>query len=146
MAKKIINGKQYDTEKAVFIGKWSNKLLETDPNYITECLYKKRTGEFFLSCEGGESTKYAVSSGNTWTQGSKIIPLSYEEVKQWSNEKLSQIEYDAIFGAISTDYESKETLFLTISSAMYDKLDRLVSERGNGATKSSIIEELIASI
>ena len=146
MAKKTISGKQYNTEKATYLGSWSIGLSEADPNYIREDFYKKRTGEYFLSCEGGPSTKYAKANGDLWVSGSMIMPLSYEAAKKWAKEKLDSEKYDAIFGAISDDYESKETLFLTVSAAAYDKLDRAVSARGNGATKSSIIEELITSM
>lgn len=54
-----------------------------DFRYVEETLYRKRTGEFFLFGQGGPASKYAVSTGlNSWSGGSKIIPLSVAEAKQ----------------------------------------------------------------
>ena len=46
--KKIIRGRQYDTDTAQRIGSWDNGLSGTDLEYTSETLYRKRTGEFFL--------------------------------------------------------------------------------------------------
>ena len=56
--KKIINGKMYNTETARKRGEYeySNR---RDFNYVSEELFRKRTGEFFTAGEGGAASKYA---------------------------------------------------------------------------------------
>lgn len=51
--KKIINGKKYDTETAGLICEHDNGRSWTDFYFYKECLYKKKTGEFFIHEEGG---------------------------------------------------------------------------------------------
>jgi hypothetical protein len=95
--KKIINGKRYDTETAQLIGSasYSNR---SDFSYWAEELYLKRTGEFFLYGEGGPMSKYRRTiSQNEWSGGEKIIPLSIEEAKEWSEKYLDANEYEALF-------------------------------------------------
>jgi hypothetical protein len=68
---------------------------------FSETLYRKKTGEFFLYGEGGPMTKYAVAEGsNSWRGGSRIMPLSFHEAREWAEEHLSGEEYEAIFGKV----------------------------------------------
>lgn len=100
--KKVINGKLYDTETAKECGTWANACSWRDFNHMVETLYRKRTGEFFLHGEGGPMTKYAESCGqNSWSGGSRIIPLSVESARKWAEEHLDADEYAAIFGVPS---------------------------------------------
>ena len=64
---KIINGKRYDTDKAVFVGLYDGSKL-----------YRKRTGEFFLE------------------DGGKITPLSIDESKRIVKE-IEPTKYDTLF-------------------------------------------------
>lgn len=94
--KKIINNRQYDTDKAKFLGE---NTFGEGINGWSEALYQKRTGEFFLFGEGGAATKYAVSTGsNSWKGGAKIIPLDVDAAKAWCEENLSAEDYGRIFG------------------------------------------------
>ena len=96
--KKVINGKAYDTEKAKPVAHWKNWGSWRDFEHIEETLYRKRTGEFFLFGEGGPKTKYAEREGqNCWTDGSKIIPLSWEAARKWAEEHLDADKYAEIF-------------------------------------------------
>ena len=55
--KKIINGKVYDTDTAKLIGSWDNGIYG-DLDSVSEDLYRKRTGEFFIfGHEGNEKRK-----------------------------------------------------------------------------------------
>lgn len=63
----IINGKRYDTDKAVFIGLYNGSKL-----------YRKRTGEFFLE------------------DGGKIKPLSIDESRRIVKE-IKPSKYDTFF-------------------------------------------------
>jgi len=102
MTKKIINGKLYNTETATFIGGWCNNYPTNDFKYCDESLFRKRTGEYFISGEGGPLSKYSKSYGNnSWGYGYEITPLSEEEAKQWAEDRMSANEYIAIFGEVA---------------------------------------------
>ena len=85
--KKIINNKMYNTDTAEEITYYTASrrgFSASDFRYYTECLYRKKTGEYFLHGEGGPLTKYARSVGLTGsTGGENIIPLSLEETKDY---------------------------------------------------------------
>ena len=84
--KKIINGKRYDTETAEFCGSREYG-YPGDFDHVSEELYQKRTGEFFLYGEGGPNLKYREEiSMNSWSGGEKIIPLTDDEAKEWAEE------------------------------------------------------------
>lgn len=95
--KKIINGKMYNTETAREVACWWNNMTGFDLVYKT--LYIKRTGEFFMYCEGGARTKYSVRCGdNTWTGGSKIVPVTEDFAKSWLCNNDFDDEYIELFG------------------------------------------------
>lgn len=95
--KKIINGKKYDTETAESIATYYNNYNYNDFNSLTETLFKKKTGEFFLYGQGGPMTCYAEHYGNSRTSGEKIIPFTIEQAKIWVEEKAND-KYEEIFG------------------------------------------------
>jgi hypothetical protein len=51
--KKIINGKMYNTETALLVGTCWNGLSSSDFACETVCLYRKKTGEYFLAAAFG---------------------------------------------------------------------------------------------
>lgn len=141
--KKIISGKSYDTEKATFLAEDS---FEYPGNfrYWKECLYQKKTGEFFLYGYGGPMTKYAKSIGqNEWASGEKISPLSYEAAQSWAEDHLDGDEYEKIFGEIE---ENDEKVFVnwTISASSAEKIKREAAKRG--MTISNFLDELISNL
>lgn len=102
MAKKIINGKLYNTETATLVGKWDNGYHISDFEYCEERLYRKRTGEYFLIGEGGPLSQNSKSYGDkSWSYGYPITPISEEEAKQWAEDRMSANEYIAVFGEVS---------------------------------------------
>lgn len=128
--KKIIKGKVYDTDTAQEMGSWSNGGGWRDFHHVEETLYRKKTGEFFLHGEGGPATRYAVACGqNSWTGGSRIMPLAYREAKKWAEEHLDADDYEAIFGEVTED-GSKIQVCYTISSASVEKIKRRAGELG----------------
>lgn len=142
--KKIINGKRYDTDTAQKVGVYRNGFSTTDFKYILEDLYQKKTGEFFLHGQGGAMTKYAKACGqNSWTGGERILPMSYEEARTWSEEHLEVDEYESIFGEVEED-ESRKTVTLSLSATVIEKLKREASK--SGKTQSQIIEELVNNV
>lgn len=55
--KKIINGKMYNTETATELGNFWNGLSTNDFRNLSETLYRKKNGEFFLYGQGGAMTE-----------------------------------------------------------------------------------------
>ena len=109
--KRIINNKKYDTETAEQIGIWTND--RCDFSSVTEILYRKRTGEYFLHGFGGAASRYALSCGqNTWSGGEKIIPLSYVAARKWAEENLPAVQYEREFGEVTED---DSTMIVTLS-------------------------------
>lgn len=138
--KKIINGKVYDTETAKDLASWDNGIYG-DLDSISETLYRKRTGEFFLFGEGGARSKYAKSvMNNTWSGGCKIIPLTWEAAKEWAETHLCADDYDAIFGEIAED-DSRTIITLSMSANAIDRAKRAASQIG--MSLSAYIESLI---
>lgn len=90
----------YNTETATKIAEWDNGLSYSDFNNLSETLYKKKTGEFFLHGEGGANTRYSKSSGNMSYGSSDIIPFSEAEVKEWLEENGNSEEYEECFGEV----------------------------------------------
>lgn len=139
--KKIINGKVYDTSTAKKVGEYWNGGGWRDFGHYEEKLFRKQTGEFFLHGEGGPTTKYAVSCGQSgWESGEKIIPLSYSAAKKWAEDYLDADEYEAIFGEIAED-ESRVQLCISISSSVADAAKRIAAERG--ISFSALVEQAL---
>lgn len=140
--KKIINGKQYNTTTAQQIGS-NSRGLPGELDYWIETLYSKRTGEYFLHGEGGAGSRYATSLGNNnWGYGERIIPLSYDQAKQWAEEHLVAEDYESEFGVI-TDDDSRQALNLYILSAVVETAKRAAAQ--SDITLSAYIEGLIVA-
>lgn len=100
---KIINEKKYNTATAEAVDIYDNGLGRTDFMNLTETLYRKRTGEFFLYGQGGGMTKYAERVGSSFTYGEAIIPLTFEEAKKWAEEHMEAEDYEKVFGEVTED-------------------------------------------
>lgn len=99
--KSIINGKKYDTDTAQEIVSHDNGLGSGDFRSLSETLYLKKTGEYFLYGEGGAMTRYARSCGNmSFGGGKKIIPITLDEAKEFVESYCSSDRYEELFGAI----------------------------------------------
>lgn len=87
--KKIIEGKLYNTETAIFIGEFEDGEY-SDTARIQESLYKTSRGVYFLAGEGGMSSKYAKPVGSDGlTNGSNIFLLTKEEAYLWAEKNLT---------------------------------------------------------
>lgn len=99
--KKIINGRKYDTETAIEIDSFDDKLGSSNFRHIEETLYRKKTGEFFLYGSGGPASKYRVTIGtNWWSGGESIVPLTDDEAKEWAEQHMSAEAYESLFGVV----------------------------------------------
>lgn len=138
--KKIINGKLYDTDTAHLVGEWDNQRYGSF-DYVSESLYRKRTGEFFLHGEGGARSRYATHCGNdSWGSGEAIIPLTWDSARQWAEEHLDADEYQAAFGEIVED-DSRTVVTLSLSASSLEKAKRAASQKG--MSLSAYIESLL---
>lgn len=53
MAKKIINGRMYNTDTTEVLGSWDNGYPRGDFSFEEQTLHKKKTGEYFVYASGG---------------------------------------------------------------------------------------------
>lgn len=142
--KRIINGKVYDTNTAKELGSWANGGTWRDFSHMEETLYRKKTGEFFLHGEGGPMSRYAEAQGqNSWSGGSRIMPMSFTEAKAWAEERLDADDFEAIFGEVAED-ESRVQVCYSLGAATVENIKRKAAELGISA--SAYIEQLIQNV
>lgn len=80
----VINGKRYDTGKAIRIGHYEHSYRNQFDWYHEELYQKKRTGEFFIHGAGNAASKYAKRHGyNETGPGERFVPLSDTEAREW---------------------------------------------------------------
>lgn len=128
---KIINGKRYNTETAILVGRWNNNLPHDDFEWCAESLYKKRGGEYFIYGEGGSMTRYSKSKN--------IVPLSFEQAESWAKRHLDSSAYENEF-TLSED--SKQiNLLIRAPKSVVDKFKRLMSQRS--MTSGELLSELL---
>lgn len=140
---KIINGKRYDTDTAKEVASWENMYDAGNFNYCRETLYRKRTGEFFLHCEGGARSPYASFSEDGWAGWGEVLrPLSYGAACSWAEKNMTGDEYEAVFGEVGED-EGNVPVTLSIPASAKAELERRASETGR--TQSDIVASLIAA-
>ena len=95
--KVIINGKKYDTDTAKRVCGYSWGYC-SDFHYISETLYRKKTGEFFICGKGGAMSKYSQSYGDGSFGGAEeIIPITVDDAKKFTEEYVSVEAYYNIF-------------------------------------------------
>lgn len=129
--KKVINGRLYNTDTATEIG-YDSKYAISDFNHWEETLYKKKTGEYFLLGEGGPMSKYSRTVGmNEWSGGSKIIPLTDEEARQWAEDHMEADDYEMHFDYLQTDAERCYDLLLDlVGTEVMGRLNKSADNRG----------------
>lgn len=141
---KFIKGKKYSTETATKLADWDNSYSINDHKYISETLYQKRTGEYFLHGEGGGLTRYATSVGNAYTSGERIIPLTEEEAREWAEEHLDGEDYEKIFSSEEPEDKGRKTISLSVAVVTAEKLKRLAVSKG--ITVSALVDNLLSDI
>ena len=83
--KKIINGKRYDTDSSEVVATYSNYSSSSDHCY--ESLCRTKSGNWFLSGEGGGLSRYGRLVGNGMTGGEDVKPLTPKEAMEWLEAK-----------------------------------------------------------
>ena len=138
--KKIINGKLYNTDTAKRLGEWANDITD-NLHWVSETLYQKQRGEFFLHGEGGPSSKYAESIGQgSWSSGEKIIPLSYDAAQAWAEEHLDANAYQATFGPVEED-DSTVRMLISLPASVAERVKREAAQSGM-STSAYIVSKL----
>lgn len=135
---KIINGKRYNTETAEMVASYHNN--QTGFHMVSEKLYRKRSGEFFIYGVGGAMSKYAERvDSNSWCGGSKITPITLDEAKQFVEANEDADTYEALFGAVSEDDTDRITV--EIPAPLGKKLRDMAARTGRSMTE--IITEML---
>ena len=94
---KIIHGKLYDTETANAIT--SDTFSETyGAIYVTETLYRKKTGEYFLYRDMAEDEDEDMVAVFNYRRGGCFQPLSYKGAKTWMEHHADVDDYIKEFG------------------------------------------------
>ena len=141
--KKIIDGKKYDTETAKQVGEtWSAG--EGSLGWTEETLYRKRNGEYFLHGQGGAMSRYAEEVGqSSWSGGARIMPLTYDEAREWAEQHMDADAYIAAFGdpGEGGDSDGLAQMAVRIPESTIAALDRMVSATGRG--KAELVAEAL---
>lgn len=140
--RKVIKGKLYDTDKATMVASYDNDLPINDFRYEGETLYRKRTGEYFVHCEGGALSAYAQSSGDATGWGELVRPVTYDEAKAWMESHADADAYEREFGV--PDEDAEHDLHVIVSEAAWQSISRAATVRG--VTVRAIIEECAANL
>lgn len=81
--KKIIDKVLYNTETAEQIAFYSSNYNPGDFEYFEERLYQTKKGNWFLHGEGGPSSPYTETFGNSRSGSQEIVPMDEDEVIEW---------------------------------------------------------------
>lgn len=142
--KKVINGKQYNTETAKNLGHWTNGKYG-DFDYIGETLYTDKSGKYFLHGEGGARTCYASYHGNMYADGEKIVPMTQAEARKWAEDRLDGDEYEAAFGLVD-EYGNTNDAAITVYIPTALRSDMDVYCQRTGASITDVVKRGIAAI
>lgn len=122
---------------------WENGDYVTDLGYVSEDLYQKKTGEYFLHGEGGANSRYRESRGNNeWVGGEMIIPLTYDAACEWASEHMGGDDYDAEFGDPG-EGDDDVTTTVHVDCATAKILRRMAAQRGK--TIGEVIREAVVA-
>lgn len=142
--KKIINRKLYDTSTAREIGYFWNGLGTSDFRSLTETLYQKKTGEFFIHGEGGGLTQYAERYADGRGYGEQIIPMTYDEAADWAERHMDADAYQSVFGEIPEDGDADQSFNCRLPASTIEQLRRGSSKRGSSIKQTLI--DLISTL
>ena len=93
--KATINGKRYDTDKAMLLGK-SRDGARNNLYWWKAGLYRTpRSGDFFLAGEGGPMSWWGRRTDEGCIAGSGIVPLTRDDARSWAKACLNKRLEDA---------------------------------------------------
>ena len=139
--KRIIDGKRYDTSTAEEIATATHG-YKREFSYYEETLYCKRTGEYFLYGYGHGESKYAKHVLGAWGPGEDIVPMTYEQARQWAEASLDAEDYEREFGEVPESDGEDVVLSVRVSPATRERLRRMAAE--SGRSQGAVLDELMA--
>ena len=139
--KKIINGKRYNTETAKQLATYDNGYPMGDLNYVSEDLYRTKSGMFFIHAAGGANTIYNTMVEDWFCGGEKIIPLDESGARAWAEQHITAEKYEEIFGVLNDD---TAVVSAAIPQSIKDALDEYC--KANGETRTDVILRGIKSV
>ena len=140
--KRIIDGRRYDTGTAEEIGSATHG-SRRDFDYYEETLYCKRTGEYFVHGYGHGASRYAKQAYGNWGPGEAIVPMAYEQAREWAERNLDAEDYEREFGPTSEDGDGADVvLSVRVSPSTRETLRRL--SKRTGRSQGSLLDEIVA--
>ena len=142
--RKILRGLKYNTSTAQLVGRYLNE--DCFLTRIEECLFLKRTGEYFLYVQGGMLSKYSINDAwNKPKDGEQIIPITKQQARDWAEDRLTKQEAIEIFK--KPPVPPKDEMFrvdFQIERQGLDKLKRIAMRKKISA--SELLRRLVDSI
>lgn len=126
---------RYNTETARKVGTWSNGCgtdCITSYDYVSKTLYRKRTGEYFLVCDGGARTPYFSPH---------VEPIGYRAARVWAHEHL---EHDAFASEFDAPPAGRVVTSLSLDPSTLARLRQLAL--ADGLPMGRYLDKLIASL
>lgn len=139
--KRIINGRRYDTDTAKLAGGYKTGFIG-DLDWRSEQLFRKSTGEFFLAGRGGAKTRWASRTIDGFSSGGGILPLTFDEAREWAEEHLSVKDVENLFRIPSDAETGKKIQSFSLSQTAIAGLKRLAQTCQT--SRSDIIEQLVS--
>ena len=140
--KRIIDGKRYDTETAEEVG-FAKHGSTRDFEYYEETLYCKRTGEYFIHGYGHGASRYAKQVCGDWGPGEDIVPMTYEQAREWAERNFDAEDYEREFGPTSEDGDGADVvLSVRVSPVTRETLRRLSKQTGR--SQGDLLDEIVA--
>lgn len=98
--RRIIDGKLYDTSKAVLLGNRTES-HPSDFHYCDESLYRTEKGTYFIAGEGGALSSYAgpIDNHGGRSGGEGLCVVCRDEARHWAEVYLEVEEYMKHFEA-----------------------------------------------
>ena len=137
--RKIIKNKVFDTNTAKKMGTFRDSEDSGDFDYYEVSLYRKKTGEFFLHTYYGPKSKYRKITG--YSDWARIIPLTYDEAREWAETALTEEQYKSIFLGVVDEGTEMEALTVQIPTALAIQLKRQTDKSGQ-LIKDAVAEAL----
>ena len=136
-----IANRVYDTDTATAMGNWQRG-YRSERGYLSETLYQKEDGTYFLHCAGGPRSRYAQRvAPNTWSYGERLMPMNPDEAHAWAETHLTESAYDTAFGECAKN-QNLTLLLLRLNTEHTDKLSMLAAQQGR--QPSELAEEMLA--
>lgn len=140
--KRIIDGKRYDTATAEEVG-FAKHGSPRGFEYYEETLYCKRTGEYFVHGFGHGASRYAKQVAGDWGPGEDIVPMTYEQAREWAERNLEAEDYEREFGPTSECGDGEDVVLSVRVSPFTREILRRLSKR-TGRSQGDVLDEIVA--